>query len=78
MHVNIEILINNYSIIDRVINQNACEYRNFTLYGLLFFIKVCWNCFVPSIISSHVFTELSIILAKYSPFSQLHVSGFQI
>ena len=34
--------------------------------------------FVGSIISSHVMTELSIILAKYLLFLQLHVAGFQI
>ena len=28
--------------------------------------------------SSHVITELSVILAKYFPFLQLHVEGFQI
>ena len=31
-----------------------------------------------SIISLHVIAELSIILAKYFPFSQLPVEGFQI
>ena len=34
--------------------------------------------FVSSIISSLVITESSIILAKYLPFSQLHVAGFQM
>ena len=33
---------------------------------------------LSSIISSHVITELSVILAKYFPFLQLHVEGFQI
>ena len=31
-----------------------------------------------SAILSHVTTELSIILAKYLPFLQLHVEGFQM
>ena len=31
-----------------------------------------------NIISSHVITELSLILAKYLPFLQLIVAGFQI
>ena len=30
-----------------------------------------------SITSSHIITESSIILAKYFPFSQSHVAGFQ-
>ena len=33
---------------------------------------------LSSIISSHVITELSVILAKYFPFLQLHVEGFKI
>ena len=44
--------------------------------GALFLFKNFWNNFVFSIISSHVITELSIILAKYLPFSQLHIAGF--
>ena len=31
-----------------------------------------------SIISSHIIAESSIVLAKYFPFSQLQVEGFQI
>ena len=34
--------------------------------------------FAVSIISSAVMTETSVRLAKYLPFSQIHVSGFQI
>ena len=34
--------------------------------------------FVSFVISSQVITESSTILAKYLPFSQLHVAGFQI
>ena len=34
--------------------------------------------FVVSIISSKVITESSTLLAKYLPFLQLYVSGFQI
>ena len=34
--------------------------------------------FSTSIISSHVITELLIILAKYLLFFQLHVEGFQV
>ena len=34
--------------------------------------------FVLSIISSHLITELPIMLPAYLPFSQLHVAGFQI
>ena len=33
--------------------------------------------FISSVISSQVITELPTILAKYCPFLQLHVAGFQ-
>ena len=36
------------------------------------------TAFVSTIISSHVTTEFLTILAKYLPFSQLHVAGFPI
>ena len=52
---------------------------HFTDYFL--FIKICWNSFVSSsydsITSSQIITESSVVHAKYFPFSQLHVSGFQ-
>ena len=62
-----------------VINKKAEKYRNFVFKGYLFFIKICF-CFLvyDSIISSHVIVELSIILAKYFAFSQLHVEGFKV
>ena len=34
--------------------------------------------FVVFVISLHVISELSIAIAKYSPFSQLHLARFQI
>ena len=45
----------------------------------LFSIKFDGLVFVSvSINSSHVITEVSIILAKYLPVSQIHVAGFKI
>ena len=40
------------------------------------FVSSSWD--LASHHSSHVIAESSIILAKYLPFLQLHVSGFQI
>ena len=62
------------------------KYRNFVFYRLLFslkfvgavFVSLTFNIASASIISSHSIAESSIILAKYFPFLQLHVAGFQI
>ena len=54
------------------------RYRNVVFYRLLFSLKLVGTVFVSSMISSHEITESSIILAKYFPFSQLHVLGLQI
>ena len=54
------------------------EYRNFVFCKLYFFSLKFISSSYESITSSHVITESSIILAKYFPFSQLHVAGFQI
>ena len=43
-----------------------------------FFLKFLGTVFVSSNISSHITTESSIKVAKYFPFSQLHVVGFEI
>ena len=53
------------------------KYTNSLRYFLLeqFFV---WNVFVVYRSSSHVIIESSVILAKYLPFSQLKVAGFQI
>ena len=53
--------------------------RNFFVLQISFFLfNFVVTVFVSfSIISSHVITELSIILAKCLPFLQLHVAGFQ-
>ena len=53
--------------------------RNFFVLQISFFLfKFVVTVFVSfPIISSHVITELSIILAKYLPVLQLHVAGFQ-
>ena len=47
----------------------------FTCY--YFSLKFLGIVFASSILSLHVITGSSIILAKYMPFSQLHVAGFQ-
>ena len=57
-------------------------------FSLKFAVKFIVNCFVKfvlqkqlssaSITSSHVIFESSITLAKYLPFSQLHVAGFRM
>ena len=50
------------------------KYRKFVFYRLLVkFVSFPYD----TIISSHIIAELSIILAKYFPFLQLHVAGFQ-
>ena len=58
------------------------KYRHSVFYRLYFLLKFVGIAFVSlsydSIISSHIIAELSIILAKYLPFLQLHVEGFQI
>ena len=61
--------------------KRRVKYRNFVFYRLYFFsLKFGGIVFVSSwydsIISSHVSTESFIILAKYIPFSWLHVAGF--
>ena len=42
------------------------------------FVSSSYDLSSASIILSHVTTELSIILAKYLPFLQLLVAGFQM
>ena len=53
------------------------KHRNFVFYKLLS-IKFLQFVFVSSMILSHVIAESSAVLAKYFPFLQLHVAGFQI
>ena len=48
----------------------------FTSY--LFSLKLVGTVFVVSLFSSHLITESSVTHAKYFPFLQLHVAGFQI
>ena len=49
------------------------------IYRLPFLsLKFAGMDFVVSIISSNLITKLSIILAKYLPFLQLHVAGLPI
>ena len=51
---------------------------NFCFTDYIFSLKFVGILLVSSVISSHAITESSIILAKYLPFLQLHVAGFQI
>ena len=57
-----------------VINKKAREILCFTVY--FFLLRFVGNVFASSIISSHVIAESYTILAKYFPFSQLHIVGF--
>ena len=59
-----------------VINKKVSKIFGFT--GYLFSLKFIEIVVVSSIISALTITELSIILSKYLPFSQLHVAQFQI
>ena len=56
--------------------------RHFVFYRLFFSLEFVGAVFVSlsydSIISAHVMTESSIIIAKYLPFLQLNTGGFQI
>ena len=65
-----------------VITKKASKTQKFFFSQILFFgIAFAFLLFdlnSRSIISSHVVTESSIILAKYFRFSQLHASGFRI
>ena len=45
--------------------------------SLLFDLVLLFNLAYASIILSHITTESPIILAKYFPFSKLHVERFQ-
>ena len=59
-----------------VINKKVSTIFGFT--GYLFSLKFIEIVVVSSLISALTITELSIILSKYLPFSQLHVAQFQI
>ena len=62
-----------------VINKKTSKIQKFFVLEVAFFTKNC-SIFVSlaSIFLSQVITESSIILAKYLPFLQLHVTGFQM
>ena len=60
-----------------VIKKRQVKYGNFVFYKL-YLLKFVGTVFVSSIISSHEINESSVILAKYFPFSPLHVAAFQI
>ena len=67
-------------------NKKASKIKKFLFCRLILSLKFVGTVSVSSpydlasasIISSHIIPELSIILAKHLPFSQLHVAGFQI
>ena len=68
---------------DIVINKNASRIKSFYILQFAFFsLKfvgiVSVSSFYGFTISSQVIVESTIVLAKYFPFSQLHVAGFQI
>ena len=67
--------INNAIVIDKKVSQ---IHKFFISQIICFFITICWNSCFSSIISSHINTKSSITLAKYLPFSQMHLKGFQI
>ena len=46
--------------------------------SLPFDLALLFNLTSASIMSSHIITELAVILAKYFPFSKLDVEEFQI
>ena len=59
------------------------KYRNFAFDSLLLFsLKFVGIVFISSsynsITSPQIIVKLSIILAKYFKFSQIHVAGFQV
>ena len=67
--------------------KRKVKYRNFLVLEIAFFalifivtvfVSSSYDLSSASIISSYVITELHIILAKYLPFLQVHVAGFQI
>ena len=62
-----------------IINKKASKIQKFCLLQVIFFsLKFVGIVFVSSVISSQAITESLIIIAKYFPFLQLHVAGFQI
>ena len=66
-------------VITMVINNKASKiYKLVVLQVVFSSLKFFEIAFVVSMISSSLINESSIILAKYLPFSQLHVARFQI
>ena len=70
-----------------VFNKKASKLYKFCVLQVVFFslqfvgivfVSSSFDLVSASIISSHVITELTVILAKYFPFSQLHIEEFQI
>ena len=65
-----------------VINKNAKKYRNFVFYRFLSFHSNLLEQFLffrqMNLLPHHAIAESYIIFAKYFPFLQLHVEGFQV
>ena len=59
-----------------LIKKRQVQSRIFFFFSLTFVVTVFVS--TVSIIYSNIITESSIILAKYLPFSQLHVARFQM
>ena len=59
-----------------LIKKRQVQSRNFFFFSLTFVVTVFVS--TVSIIYSNIINESSIILAKYLPFSQLHVARFQM
>ena len=68
-----------------VINKKASKIQNFfelLFVGAIFigtiFVILSYDLATLFFISLHPIIEVSIVLAKYLPFSQLYIAGFQI
>ena len=59
-------MVTNVFALLNILSDNSKYYNN------------CLSIVIAIVMSSHVSTESSIILAKYFPFWQLHIAGFQI
>ena len=72
-----------------VMNEKTSKIYNFFVFQVTFvslkfarilFVRTVFVTFVivSSITSSCIIAESSVILSKYSPFSKVHVEGFQV
>ena len=72
--------INNAMVINKKAGNISkfCFTSYFFLFKFVETVSLLFDLASMSIISSHIMTELSIILAKYFQFLQLHIAGYQI